>query len=266
MNKNCKYCNKELLQKNKGIICSTCVYRRRKEFKPEQYQKELEKKKLHRLKNKTEFAKRDAKYYKKNKDVLLAKGKIRWHKNKHTYKAKRKEWELNNTEHLKEYKKKWYQDNIARIKKNKEKRIDSHRKWHRNRHAERVKSDVHYRIVNNIRKRVSSYLKTCVNKNKAISSIYGLDCTLEEFKTHIESKFQEGMTWANWSKNGWHLDHKIPISAFNLFDPEQAKIALHYTNLQPLWAADNIRKSDKLIYTLDKNKAENEQYDRSKFS
>jgi len=63
---------------------------------------------------------------------------------------------------------------------------------------------------------------------------------------HLESKFQEGMSWENYGKNGWHLDHIIPLSAFDLTDPEQLKIACHYTNIQPLWARDNLVKSNKI--------------------
>jgi hypothetical protein len=51
------------------------------------------------------------------------------------------------------------------------------------------------------------------------------------------------MTWENRSK--WHVDHIRPCASFNLFDPAQQAACFHFSNLQPLWAADNIRKSDK---------------------
>jgi 5-methylcytosine-specific restriction endonuclease McrA len=63
-------------------------------------------------------------------------------------------------------------------------------------------------------------------------------CTRDEFKAHIESQFVEGMTWSNWSVDGWHIDHITPLSKGG---------TNHYTNLQPLWAKDNLSKSDKLI-------------------
>lgn len=72
-----------------------------------------------------------------------------------------------------------------------------------------------------------------------------LGCTLEFFKEYLESKFQPGMTWDNYGKNGWHLDHIKPCAAFDLSDPEQQRQCSHWSNQQPLWAADNIRKSDK---------------------
>lgn len=66
----------------------------------------------------------------------------------------------------------------------------------------------------------------------------------------MESKFHnhpvsgECMTWNNWALHGWHIDHILPLSKFDLSDPEQVKIACNYTNLQPLWAEDNLRKSN----------------------
>jgi hypothetical protein len=73
-----------------------------------------------------------------------------------------------------------------------------------------------------------------------------LGCTLEEYKHYLESKFQPGMNWDNHTKHGWHIDHIIPVSSFNLSDESQLKKAFHYTNTQPLWAKDNISKKDKL--------------------
>ena len=54
------------------------------------------------------------------------------------------------------------------------------------------------------------------------------------------------MTWDNWSLVGWHIDHEIPLYAFDLTDREQLLRACHYTNLQPMWAIDNLEKSNKL--------------------
>tara|TARA_R110001632_G_scaffold184285_1_gene304409 strand:+ start:334 stop:990 length:657 start_codon:yes stop_codon:yes gene_type:complete len=64
-------------------------------------------------------------------------------------------------------------------------------------------------------------------------------CTRDEFITYIESLFTEGMTWDNWSYDGWHMDHIHPLSKGG---------TNHYTNLQPLWAADNLAKSNKLVH------------------
>ncbi len=68
---------------------------------------------------------------------------------------------------------------------------------------------------------------------------------MEELKQHLEKQFQPGMTWNNWKFDGWHLDHIVPLCKFDLMNPEQVKIATHYTNLQPLWAKDNLSKNGK---------------------
>ena len=62
---------------------------------------------------------------------------------------------------------------------------------------------------------------------------------------HLEALFQPGMTWDNHAIDGWHIDHIRPCTSFDLTDPEQQRQCFHYTNLQPLWAFDNISKSDK---------------------
>jgi len=58
------------------------------------------------------------------------------------------------------------------------------------------------------------------------------------------------MTWDNWSLYGWHLDHIKALKHFDLTDPKQCRIALHYTNLQPLWALDNMSKNASTVPPL----------------
>lgn len=70
-------------------------------------------------------------------------------------------------------------------------------------------------------------------------------CTLDELRVHIESQFLPGMTWGNRGLRGWHIDHIRPCASFDLTDPAQRAQCFHYTNLQPLWAADNLAKSTK---------------------
>lgn len=71
--------------------------------------------------------------------------------------------------------------------------------------------------------------------------------TLEQLKDHLESLFQSGMLWDNYGFYGWHIDHKRPISSFSFTEPEDEEFKQCWAleNLQPLWAEDNIKKSDK---------------------
>lgn len=105
-------------------------------------------------------------------------------------------------------------------------------------------TDVQYKVSCNLRTRMWQVLKGI---NKSANTLKLLGCSLEEFKKHIESKFQEGMSWENYSRNGWHIDHIIPCDKFDLTIKEQQERCFHYTNLQPLWAHDNLRKNNKII-------------------
>lgn len=68
-------------------------------------------------------------------------------------------------------------------------------------------------------------------------------CSKYELLEHLGSQFTESMTWENYGQ--WHIDHIRPCASFDLTDLEQQKICFHWTNLQPLWATDNIKKGSK---------------------
>lgn len=79
------------------------------------------------------------------------------------------------------------------------------------------------------------------NHKKKTKTQQILGCTYKEFKIHIENQFTEGMSWDNRSE--WHLDHITPVSWGKT---EEEIIALnHYTNFQPLWAIDNMKKGNR---------------------
>jgi len=94
-------------------------------------------------------------------------------------------------------------------------------------------------LIQNIRSRIRTVLKS---KKKSEATIKLLGCSYEQFIKHFESLFQPGMTWENYGVHGWHIDHIIPCSAFDLAKEEEQKRCFHWMNLQPLWAKDNIRK------------------------
>ncbi len=96
------------------------------------------------------------------------------------------------------------------------------------------------KIIKNIRCRI--YLMI---KNKPTSLSKSIGCTAKELRTHLESRFQLDMTWGNYGLYGWHIDHIVPLCNFDLHNPEEFKKAVHYSNLQPLWAKDNWSKGTK---------------------
>ena len=95
------------------------------------------------------------------------------------------------------------------------------------------------RLRDNLRGRLRQALRGGFRVGSAVRD---LGCTIEELKKHLESRFRPGMTWENWSPTGWHIDHIKPLASFDLTDRAQFLQACHYTNLQPLWAAENLRK------------------------
>jgi hypothetical protein len=95
------------------------------------------------------------------------------------------------------------------------------------------------RLRTRLRKRLYHAL---VDGSKVGSAVRDLGCTIPELRLHLEKLFQSGMTWENWSPTGWHIDHIKPLANFDLTDRPQFLKACHYTNLQPLWASDNLAK------------------------
>ena len=107
------------------------------------------------------------------------------------------------------------------------------------RNKDRYKNDTEFKLRCVLRSR----LKVAIQNNyKKGSAVKDLGCSISEFRVYMESKFKPGMTWENWSLIGWHLDHIVPLSSFNLSNRDEFVKACHYTNLQPLWAEENIRK------------------------
>ena len=103
----------------------------------------------------------------------------------------------------------------------------------------RRQTDIEFRLSDNLRKRLSGYI---TRGRRDLSTLQLLGCSLSEFKNHLEANFTEDMSWDNYGYRGWHIDHIKPIASFDLTIPEQVRECFHYSNLQPLWAIDNLRK------------------------
>lgn len=156
-------------------------------------------------------------FYNKNRILILEKKKEYHIKNKDLILEKKKEYCKNNREKINSY---------YRIHSKKRKENDSL-----------------YKLTCNIRTLIGMSIKGKGYTKRSKTSEY-LGCTFEFFKQYIENKFKEGMSWEN--RSSWHLDHIHPIS---LAQSEEEIIKLnHYTNFQPLWAEDNIRKGNRLDY------------------
>lgn len=113
--------------------------------------------------------------------------------------------------------------------------------------AKRMKTDPAYRAIRNARDRVRKFIRGKIGYSKS------LGCSFQNFKNHIELQFQPEMTWENYGK--WEIDHIYPLSVA-VTNKEEFKIACHYSNLQPLWKIDNIRKGNHWKQSLDRNSTE----------
>jgi len=102
----------------------------------------------------------------------------------------------------------------------------------------RLAANLNFRLACNLRSRLSNALRGA----KAGSAIHDLGCSVNDLRLWLERQFQPGMSWENYGLHGWHIDHVKALSKFDLSDRSQIKAANHFTNLQPLWAEDNLRK------------------------
>jgi len=96
-------------------------------------------------------------------------------------------------------------------------------------------------IANQLRQQLRQFLGS---KNKGSPEMRELiGCSVSELKKHLEAKWKLGMSWDNYGQ--WHIDHIVPCAAFDLTNEDDRKRCFHWSNLQPLWAAENFAKSDK---------------------
>ena len=109
---------------------------------------------------------------------------------------------------------------------------------------EKLKNDIQFKLACNLRSRLVQAIK---NKSKKGSAVRDLGCTISEFQIYIEKRFRPGMTWNNWKIDGWHLDHIVPLAKFDLTNIEEFKKAVHYSNMQPLWARENCKKGSLIL-------------------
>ena len=138
--------------------------------------------------------------------------------NKESIKQSRKQYRINNKESIKQY------------------RIYNKEYW-----KNRRKTDPLYKLTANIRCLVgSSMKKQGFKKTSRTAEILG--CDFDFFKDYIEAQFTEGMSWDNSGK--WHYDHIVPVSSD--LTEERILELNHFSNFQPLWAEENLAKSNRL--------------------
>lgn len=183
------------------------------------------------LKNREYRIQRSKEYKLKNKDSVSEKNRERYLKQRERKLAYQKQQRSDKPEYMKDY----------RVK-NKERIRQTTNAWQKNKYY----TDTSYKLRSILQKRIVAVIK---GSHKSASTVELLGCSIEQFKMYLEAQFwkDERIAWVSYGPKGWHIDHIIPCSAFDLSDPTQQKICFHYTNLQPLWCDLNIAKSNKIL-------------------
>ena len=136
-----------------------------------------------------------------------------------------------------EHRKKYNREYAKKCSDDVKQKISENRKRYR---RDRQEIDVNYKLRRTLPARIKAAIKHAKSE-KCASSIKLLGCSIDQVRKHLEAQFENGMTWDNHGE--WHIDHIKPCVAFDLTDPEQQRDCFHYTNLQPLWAQDNLQKA-----------------------
>jgi hypothetical protein len=165
----------------------------------------------HYQKNRKKKLEHKCRYYIENQTTILEKERQYWEENKSWLNKNRRE----------------------RYKKDKKKIYEMKKKT--------IENNLNYRIGKNLRTRLWQALK---NNQKKGSAVRDLGCSIEYLRSYLEAKFEKDMSWDNYGE--WHMDHIMPLAHFDLTDRKQLLKACHYTNLQPLWAGENMSKKAKM--------------------
>jgi len=229
--------------------CKKCQNKIIKIYYIKNKSKKLKYAKQYREKNKSKIYNYQIKYRKINKKRRIEYFKKYYLKNKKSFEKYRKE----HKDQIKEGRKRYYKLNKKRLKKYRE----EHKEYFKNysfKNKEKLnknirlrkKHDIHFKIVTNLRTRLSQAIKQNIKSGHTIKLI---GCTIKQLKQHLEKRFKSGMNWNNYGRgcNGkgmqeWHIDHVKPCCTFDLSKPSEQRKCFHYTNLQPLWAKENREK------------------------
>jgi len=187
------------------------------------------------------------KYRDNNKKEISKYMKEYYQKNKIEFKQKHKEYKKKHSKEIKEQNKEYRRMHKIKIREiNKE-----YRRIHKNERNEYLsiqrKMDINFKILCNLRSRLCNALR---GNSKLARTIQLLGCSLEFLKQHLQKQFKSGMNWKNygngWNGKGlkeWHIDHIVPCALFDLSKINEQRKCFHYTNLQPLWAEENLKKN-----------------------
>ena len=197
--------------------CNACRVGIRKEWRAKNPDKSLAQSRRafanRQSKGLKQFKKYDRNYYLAHKEQFREQGRLFWRRHSEELKTKKRTY-------------------------NKTRRDQARLYWQTNR-----RGNIQVRLAASMRARVIAAVRGITKADKTFLLV---GCSVYELLKHIESQFTEGMNWGNYGLHGWHIDHKRPCASFDLSDSAQQRECFHFSNLQPLWAADNWSKGSRV--------------------
>jgi vacuolar-type H+-ATPase subunit E/Vma4 len=174
--------------------------------------------------------------YAKHRGTVRARKKQRYLQNRDKVLERNKVWRLTNVEKVKLGRKRHYVQNRQKVNA----AISKYKK-------RRMQIDPAFKLRDRLCKRVQFALKRCLagaKARKATGSMKLIGADIDWLMAWLEVQFKPGMTWENYG-SVWHADHVQPCASFDLTDHQQQKLCFHWTNLQPLFAEENLAKGAK---------------------
>jgi len=230
--------------------CKMCVKKRRGKWHERNREDQVSKMKRYWIENREDMLCYKAQYNQKNKELINKKCHDYYEKNRPKVLAQMKEHRIANKDQINQRRRTRRIENYESVTEKRREYAAKNRGRINKRAAmycaNRKETDMGYRILTNLRTRICIAIKKS-HSNKSNGTTKLLGCTIPELRKHLENQFAPGMSWDNWARGGWHIDHIIPCASFDLSDPKQQRKCFNYKNLQPLWALDNLKKGARLV-------------------
>jgi hypothetical protein len=158
--------------------------------------------------------------------------------------AKNREWKRAHLEECRNYSAE-YRKRHPEVNRETARRFRTNRRedWLRRRREERDRRGLAGRLRVTLSCRICNALKVGTKKSAGTLELVG--CSIQELRAWLARQFRPGMTWDNYGPV-WHIDHRKPCASFNLADPAQQRVCFHYSNLQPLFALENLQKGARI--------------------
>ena len=223
----CHACKPVALFRKKRNQCKACMAAKQREYRQEHKEEIAAQKREYYQNNNVEIAAQQREYRQEHKEEISAYHREYRQEHKEEIAAQQREYGQEHREKIAAKNRKYGQENREKIAA---------------KNRKRYANDPAYAMSRRLRNRMASAVKAAGLGKKCASSSKLLGISYQGLKEWLEAQFTEGMTWEN--RSDWHVDHRVPCDAFDLTVEENQRICFWYKNLQPLWAEENLQKSN----------------------